>query len=891
MSLFQKLHRFSVKSKLIAVMQAEWGLSDSDVAEAVLEICNSSSSASELQDKLNAVGADCSESVANKYLELVTRMTLLPRPALKVEAVDIPPEPVEIFSPLETKHTGLCADLEISSRKKILTDQELFEIAQLKNSGSLDASERSLIFGVKESEIYSQPNNDFQVALTERVPTFLRGLPRGAPAPPVQAEIMHAAQSVISRRENKQVKIEPVKDVDEQVKDKGLPTSVLSMKEQREGLPIFPLRSELLRAVGKSRVLIVIGETGSGKTTQMTQYLAEAGYSGRGIIGCTQPRRVAAVSVAKRVAEEAGCVLGGFVGYNIRFEDKTSAETRIKYMTDGMLLREVLSDPTLSKYSCLILDEAHERTINTDVLFGLCKAAVLSRPDFKLIVTSATLDAEKFSAYFFNAETFHIPGRMFPVEIIFTPRRSDDYVEAALEKVMNIHLNQPPGDILLFLTGQEEIDSACEMLTEHAETIKDMKQKILPIPVYSTLPSELQTRIFKPAPSGTRKCVIATNVAEASLTIDGIIYVVDPGYAKVKVYNAKAGMDSLIVTPISQASAKQRAGRAGRTGPGICYRLYSEKSFNDEMLPTAVPELQRTNLTNVVLMLKAMGISDVVNFDYMDAPPKQNLVYSLENLWLLGALDDKGDLTRLGRKMASFPMDPEQSKCLLAAVDIGCSDEIVTVIAMLSEASPVFYRPRDKQEVADQRKAQFHSADGDHCTLLDVYRTWKNNGYSATWCKDNFVHQRTLKRAMEIRKQLVGILEGFHLPIISARGDMARVRKAICAGFFNNACKRDPQEGYKILRDDQQVFIHPSSSLNQRFPEYVVYHELVQTTREYIRQVCAIEAQWLPEVAPNLFQKVPAGKLSRKRQVERIQPLHNRNEETDSWRLKNRLGY
>jgi len=891
MTPFERIHRISVKRKILACMQTHWGLCDSDVADLVLEISQNLASAAELRKKLNEVGAECSAEAAADFLEISSRLKLPVRVKAEVKAdLEILPE---IFSAAET-HTGISADAH-SSKKKILTDQELFEIAQLQKSG-FDSLE---MFGISRSDLTAQPSSDFQVALTERVPQFLAGLPRGSAQ--IRVQLTRAPDGDMQRAAETQSKIlkdrrearsenpaKPAEPVALAPIDRGLPKSVLGMKAQREGLPIFPLRTELLSSIGKARVLIVIGETGSGKTTQMTQYLAEAGYTNRGIVGCTQPRRVAAVSVAKRVAEEVGCKVGGLVGYSIRFEDSTTAETRIKYMTDGMLLREVLTDPTLSKYSVLILDEAHERTINTDVLFGLCKAAVLQRPDFKLIVTSATLDSEKFSNYFFNAEIFHIPGRMFPVELIYSPRRSDDYVEAALEKVMQIHITSPPGDILVFLTGQEEIDSACEML---AEQVDKHQMKLLPIPVYSTLPSELQTKIFQPAPAGTRKVVIATNVAEASLTIDGIIYVIDPGYAKVKVYNAKAGMDSLVVTPISQASAKQRSGRAGRTGPGVCYRLYSEKAFNEEMLPTAVPELQRTNLSNVVLMLKAMGIRDVLNFDFMDKPPRENILFSLENLWLLGALDDAGDLTRLGRKMASFPMDPEQSKCLLASVDMGCSDEIVTVIALLSEASPLFYRPRDRQEVADQRKAQFHSPDGDHCTLLDVFKSWKNNGCSANWCKDNYVHQRTLKRAMEIRNQLVKILQQFHLPIVSARGDMGRVRKAICAGYFNNACKRDPQEGYKILRDDQQVFIHPSSALNQRFPEYVVYHELVQTSREYIRQVCAIEAHWLPEVAPNLFQKIAAGKASKKKQVERIKPLHSRFEEPDSWRLKNRLGF
>ncbi|MEW5307724.1 MAG: hypothetical protein WDW36_010101 [Sanguina aurantia] len=373
-----------------------------------------------------------------------------------------------------------------------------------------------------------------------------------------------------------------------------------SIKEQRDSLPIAKLRDQLCQAVADNQVLVVIGETGSGKTTQMTQYLAESGYTSRGKIGCTQPRRVAAMSVAKRVAEEVGCRLGEEVGYAIRFEDCTSAETTIKYMTDGMLLRECLLDDTLSAYSVIVLDEAHERTIHTDVLFGLMKEVMGKRKDFKVIVTSATLDAEKFSSYFFDAPIFTIPGRTYPVEILYTKAPESDYLDASLITVMQIHLSEPEGDILLFLTGQEEIETCCQILFERMKSLGPAVPELLVLPVFSALPSEIQTRIFEPAPPGKRKVVVATNIAEASLTIDGVYYVVDPGFAKMKVYSPKSGMDSLIVAPISQASARQRSGRAGRTGPGKCYRLYTEAAFKNEMLPTSIPEIQADGTSIVI---------------------------------------------------------------------------------------------------------------------------------------------------------------------------------------------------------------------------------------------------------------------------------------------------
>ena len=469
--------------------------------------------------------------------------------------------------------------------------------------------------------------------------------------------------------------------------------TTLSIIEQREGLPIFRLKDELIKAVHDNQILVVIGETGSGKTTQITQYLAEAGYTARGKIGCTQPRRVAAMSVAKRVAEEFGCRLGQEVGYTIRFEDCTSPETKIKYMTDGMLLRECLIDSDMKQYSVIMLDEAHERTIHTDVLFGLMKAAIQKRKDLKLIVTSATLDSVKFSEYFFKAPIFTIPGRMFPVEILYTKEPETDYLDACLITVMQIHLTEPPGDILVFLTGQEEIDTACEILFERMKSLGPEAPELLILPVYSALPSEMQTRIFDPAPPGSRKVVIATNIAETSLTIDGIFYVVDPGFVKQKVFNPKTGMDSLVVTPISQAQGKQRAGRAGRTGPGKCFRLYTERAYRDEMLATNVPEIQRTNLASTVLSLKAMGINDLLSFDFMDPPPMETLIMAMEQLHALSALDDEGLLTKLGRRMAEFPLEPQLAKMLIMSVNLGCAEEALTIVSMLSVQN-VYYRPK-----------------------------------------------------------------------------------------------------------------------------------------------------------------------------------------------------
>ncbi|KAK4494365.1 hypothetical protein PRZ48_014663 [Zasmidium cellare] len=661
----------------------------------------------------------------------------------------------------------------------------------------------------------------------------------------------------------------------------------LSIKEQRESLPAFKMRKQFLDAVRQYQLLIVVGDTGSGKTTQLTQYLAEDGLANNGMIGCTQPRRVAAMSVAQRVSDEVGCRLGEEVGYTIRFEDKTSSNTKIKYMTDGIMQREILLDPELNKYSVIMLDEAHERTIATDVLFGLLKKTLKKRPDMKLIVTSATLDAEKFSTYFNECPILSIPGRTFPVEIMYSREPESDYLDAALTTVMQIHLTEKPGDILLFLTGKEEIDTSCEILYERMKALGPAVPEMVILPIYGALPSETASRIFEPPPPGGRKVVIATNIAETSITIDGIYFVVDPGFVKQTAYDAKLGMDRLQVTPISQAQAKQRAGRAGRTGPGKCFRLYTETAFQSEMLPTTIPEIQRQNLSNTILMLKAMGINDLLGFDFMDPPPTNTMLTALEELYALSALDDEGLLTRLGRRMADFPMDPALAKSLIMSVELGCSDEMLSIVAMISAVQTVFHRPKDKQQQADQKKARFHDPAGDHLTLLNVYNGWKNAGRNDAWCFENFIQPRNMKRAEDVRKQLVQILERHRLRVVSCGRDTLRVRQALCSGFFRNSARKDPQEGYKTLVEGTPVYMHPASALFGKAAEHVIYHSLVETTREYMHNVTAIEPKWLVEAAPTFFKV--AGKdgmgMSKRKKAERIQPLHNRFANEDDWRL------
>lgn len=647
-----------------------------------------------------------------------------------------------------------------------------------------------------------------------------------------------------------------------------------SMQETRQQLPIYAYREPLLEAIRNYPVLIIEGETGSGKTTQIPQYLHEVGYSELGRIGCTQPRRVAAMSVAARVAQEMDVKLGNQVGYSIRFEDCTSEETVIKYMTDGMLLREFLTEPDLRSYSVMIIDEAHERTLNTDILFGLIKDVARFRDDIKIIVASATLDATKFSKYFDDAPIFKIPGRMYPVDILYTKAPEADYLDAAIVTVLQIHITQPlPGDILVFFTGQEEIEAAEEALLQRTRGLGSRIRELLIRPIYATLPSERQAQVFEPTPEGSRKVVLATNIAETSLTIDGICFVVDTGFCKQTNYNAQTGMESLLVQPVSQAMANQRAGRAGRTAPGKCFRLYTAWSYKNELDVNTVPEIQRTNLASVVLLMKSLGVNDLLHFDFMDPPPEKALIRSLEQLYALGALNALGELTKLGRRMAEFPLDPMMAKALLASEQFGCVEEVMTVCAMLSVNNAIFYRPKDKAVHADTARLNFaRGGGGDHVVLLNVYNQWVETNYSTQWTYENFVIARALKTARDVREQLENLCDRVELPRTSNRGDHEPVRKAICAGYFYHTAKLDsgtvgPKGGdggggggggaiYKTVKRAQSVAIHPSSCLVklEEVPRWVVYHELAFTTREYMRNVIPIKSEWLLELAPHYYK-------------------------------------
>ncbi|KAG6299893.1 DEAH-box ATP-dependent RNA helicase prp43 [Claviceps aff. purpurea] len=639
--------------------------------------------------------------------------------------------------------------------------------------------------------------------------------------------------------------------------------------ETRRNLPVHKQRQEFLDKYHSTQILVFVGETGSGKTTQIPQYVVydEMPKVTGKLVACTQPRRVAATSVAQRVADEMDVPLGDEVGYSVRFDDCSSSKTMLKYMTDGMLLREAMHDHDMTRYSCIILDEAHERTLATDILMALLKQIAARRADLKIIVMSATLDAQKFQKYFNDAPLLAVPGRTFPVEIFYTPEPEKDYVEAAIRTVLQIHASEGEGDILLFLTGEDEIEDACRKINLEADELQREVDAgpIAVYPLYGTLPPHQQQRIFDKAPPPLRKggrpgrkVVVSTNIAETSLTIDGIVYVVDPGFSKQKIYNPRIRVESLLVSPISKASASQRAGRAGRTKPGKCFRLYTEKAFKNELIEQTYPEILRSNLANTVLELKKLGVEDLVHFDLMDPPAPETMMRALEELNYLACLDDDGELTTLGSLASEFPLDPCLAVMLISSPEFYCSNEILSITSLLS-VPQIFSRPANNRKRADEMKSHFSHPDGDHLTLLNAYHAFKGQATSdpsgvKQWCHEHFLSYRHLSSADSVRAQLKRIMETHGLDLISTpfedKNYYNNIRRALLSGFFMQvAMKESSGKIYRTVKDDQAVMIHPSTVLRTDF-DWVLYNEFVLTSKQYIRTCTAIRPEWLMEIAP-----------------------------------------
>lgn len=673
-----------------------------------------------------------------------------------------------------------------------------------------------------------------------------------------------------------------------------------SILATRQKLPVFQFREKLIEAVQNNQFVVVEGETGSGKTTQIPQFLVEADMviPGQTAVACTQPRRVAATSIAQRVAEEMDVELGQEVGYTIRFEDVSDRyKTVLKFVTDGMLLREAMSDPFLQRYSVIVLDEAHERTLSTDVLMGLLMEVLPKRTkqseygELKVVIMSATLDAKKFQDFFHGAPLLKVPGRTHPVEVFYTPKPEPNYVEAAIRTVLHIHECEEPGDILVFLTGEQEIEQACEEIREKSNALGKDKAELVVYPLYSSLTPQQQRKIFDRAPGPRvvggppgRKVVVSTNVAETSLTIDGIVYVVDPGFSKQKVYNPRVRVESLLVSPISRASARQRAGRAGRTRPGKCFRLYTEQSFHEDLEESSYPEILRSQMSNVVLTLKKLGIDDLVHFDFMDAPAPETLMRALEQLNYLGALDDEGDLTELGMQMSSLPLDPQLAKLILISPEYGCSAEMASIVACLS-VPQVFLRPRETAKAADAAKAQFIHDDSDHITMLNAFAQYELTAASdrKQWCWENFINDRSMMSAFNVRKQLTGIMAKLEIPLISSdlKGDgsfaFTDIRKALTAGMFMQVAYKQSTGLYLTVKDNQDVFIHPGSVINKK-PDWVLYEEFALTTKNFIRTVSVTSVDWLIELAPHYYdlETFPEGEAKTELEKAYRRLLHTR---------------
>lgn len=750
-------------------------------------------------------------------------------------------------------------------------------------------------------------------------------------------------------------------------------------------LPISSWKEQILTSIAQHQVLILQGDTGSGKTTQIPQYLYQAQEKSMRSrvqsektsssvmtrvmvndpkndhhhsskkksskfkkIAVTQPRRVAAMSVAKRVSEEMHSQLGQIVGYKVRFDSCVTSQTRIHFLTDGMLVREAMLDPTLSQYAYVTLDEAHERSLQTDILFGIVKRALILRSQklqpLKVIVMSATLDARLFQRFFsdFTTDCLCIPGRQYPTTVYYTPVPVKDYLDAAFVTLLQIvtssskheHQHQHlSGDILVFLTGREDIDTLTALL-EPVVTSHDL----CVLPLFSALAPELQARVFDNdeskdkdgSSSCRRKIILATNIAETSITIPGIRIVVDCGLVKVKSMTtndqdnsssaSSSGMETLSIEPISQPQAWQRSGRAGREGPGNCFRLYTEEIFENVLPRTSVPEIQRVNLEHVSLQLKSMGISNLLTFDFLEAPSRTRLVRAMEKLYALGALGDRGELTTLGRHMAQLPIGPSWSKALLASTGTttttatgktatipSCLDEMIGIVSMLSVESIFYFPKRHERETALVSRERFKSNEGDFLTLLQIYQSFPSRERLARqkdWCRTYYINWKSMTKVVQVAKQLKDHLVQMKLyhpssssssstdePSSASRSKMSdevqvispelsiSIRKALVAGLFlqsamlvlddnTNASSSSPLKCKNLnptKRHYQPLFmpsskkmlaqIHPSSFLFQSnpAPKYVLYNELVYTTRSYLRNLVVIEKEWLAEMAPKFF--------------------------------------
>jgi ATP-dependent helicase HrpA len=622
-------------------------------------------------------------------------------------------------------------------------------------------------------------------------------------------------------------------------------------------LPVVESRAEILDSIRNHQVVVVCGETGSGKTTQLPKICLEAGRGVSGYVGHTQPRRIAARTVAARIAEELKQPLGQAVGYKVRFQDHTRPESLIKLMTDGILLAETQHDRFLDQYDTLIVDEAHERSLNIDFLLGYLKWLLPKRPDLKLIITSATIDPERFSRHFGNAPIINVSGRTYPVDVRYRPveveegDETDRAEQAAILNAVDELWREQPGDILIFLSGEREIRETAESLRKHHPS----KCEILPL--YSRLSQSEQERVFKP--SGARRIVLATNVAETSLTVPGIRSVIDTGYARISRYSHRSKLQRLPIEKISRASANQRSGRCGRVGPGIAIRLYSEQDFFNRPEFTD-PEILRTNLAAVILQMHALKLGDISKFPFVEAPDARLIRDGLRTLQEVNALDERGKITDIGRKLAKLPVDPKLGRMLLAGAQEHCLSEIAIIVAALSVPDPR-ERPADQASNADQKHARFRDENSDFLSFLKLWNEFEEQKKHLSksklrqWCRDNFLSYVRMTEWHDIYGQIMEVVKGeLDLKLNQAPGEYGEIHRALLSGLLSNVCLKQEQNEYLGARG-AKLFIHPGSFLFKAKPKWIVSAEQVETTKVYARTVAKIEPEWIEKIGAHLVKQ------------------------------------
>ena len=636
-------------------------------------------------------------------------------------------------------------------------------------------------------------------------------------------------------------------------------TQLENLKISYPDLPVSARREEILKLIAENQVVVIAGETGSGKTTQLPKMCLELGRGVNGLIGHTQPRRIAARSVANRIAEELGSQIGSTVGYKVRFNDQVSENTLVKLMTDGILLAEIQTDRYLNQYDTLIIDEAHERSLNNDFILGYLKQILAKRPDLKVIITSATIDVERFSRHFNNAPIIEVSGRTFPVEVRYRPiveEEDQDQLQGILNAVDELQA-EGRGDILIFMNGEREIRDTAEALQKQELRFTEI------LPLYARLSAEEQQRIFRP--SGLNRVILATNVAETSLTIPNIKYVIDTGTARISRYSYRTKVQRLPIEPISQASANQRKGRCGRTSEGICIRLYSEEDFNSRPEFTD-PEILRTNLASVILQMNSLGLSDITAFPFVDSPDIRQIQDGIRLLEELQAFKtrktkfgEKRELTQIGRQLAQLPIDPRLGRMVIEAAKNGSLHEVMMIVSALSIQDPR-ERPQEKQQASDEKHRRFADKDSDFLAFVNLWhyiqtqqKALSKNQFRKQ-CQKDFLNYLRVREWQDIYHQLRLSVREMGLPINTLEANYQQIHTALLAGLLSHIGLKDSEKMHYLGARNAQFFIFPTSALFKKQPKWIIASELVETTKLWARTVAKIEPEWIEPLAQHLVK-------------------------------------